>query len=985
MSPGRRKGSGSRPPGHPQIAPKTLSPPFGVDAARAGKGGAGRQRPAKTAGPASVRISTSSSEKLRKGQRGGYLHWRLPGAVMRAVRYLDHGVLRRQVGHAAIRVAALPVAAGAAFPHEGLGARGRRSGGRGRQTGAPGSPHGSGGGRWRGAPRGIPCRNGTRDREAVSCSGRTRAGRGPRRACDATSPRSAARRPSRQGRHRVEPSAGAVRPQRMQSSREARASILRLYRSSETARQASQARRPGAAGWRPQSRHKPTARRALPAASGGLPVPLGGKRPAVRAAAAAGNRRGLAALDTERAVGLPAAAVDPGAVGPPARGEAVVAARIAFGRRPVPALYAEAGLFPFLLALLQAPAAEREMFLVAGVAEPPAGFLAGGAAFLAEAAVAPKQAAFAGGLAVAGAAALLAFRGSISPRRAGKPCHSSNRGRARQAGPGHARRWTAGRARPRWHCRRRRCSNGSPPLRQADGYERGRKPGMGGISCWRNGRGSRSHGRPPRKSPRPTLSPPCRPDRTGRGGGRETAGGAAAQTRAAWIRTGIAVREARDRGSRFLDDRLSIAAEKFHSTFAAGKLPPGSMRLSGSAPGDWTRGSRGRRGARGRAREAGNAGLGTGARPAPAHAMAGCLWRPGVPAFSASGAPGRAPSRAPAPRGLRAGRQAGRQRHGSAMPGAHGALPARHTPGFPLCARRPPIPFLTPAVPAALHVSGRRFRGALRRAPCRGAGTAASRPVAPRVAPMDMAVDGEVVSGSAGRSWREAGMSKRFAFDEAGVEALEPGDREWRAWDEALKGFGVRIRPSGGKSWIVNATVRGADGRVRSRRITLGRCGEMSLEEARTEARKHLGVAAPAVAGAPAADMEDRGAGDRAPAPGGPGGGRGRPGGRSGDGAGRHSRRRGQDRGVEREDGAAGGAAVGGCSGSRAVASGQGGSGARIRGGGGVRRRGRWCSPRCRSCPRRTPAWAGGTTYGSITERRSRIATTGPGTRRRAV
>ncbi len=113
-------------------------------------------------------------------------------------------------------------------------------------------------------------------------------------------------------------------------------------------------------------------------------------------------------------------------------------------------------------------------------------------------------------------------------------------------------------------------------------------------------------------------------------------------------------------------------------------------------------------------------------------------------------------------------------------------------------------------------------------------------------------------------------MPRRFAFDEAGVEALEPEEREWRAWDEALKGFGVRIRPSGGKSWIVNATVRGADGRVRSRRITLGRCGEMSLEEARTEARKHLGVAAPAVAGAPAADMEDRGAGDRTPAPSGP-------------------------------------------------------------------------------------------------------------------
>ncbi len=106
----------------------------------------------------------------------------------------------------------------------------------------------------------------------------------------------------------------------------------------------------------------------IPAASGGLLVPFGGKRLAIRTAPAAGRRRGLAALDAERAVGLPAAAVDPGAVCPPARGEAVVAARIAFGRRPVPALYAEAGLLPFFLALLQAPAAEREMFFVAGLA-----------------------------------------------------------------------------------------------------------------------------------------------------------------------------------------------------------------------------------------------------------------------------------------------------------------------------------------------------------------------------------------------------------------------------------------------------------------------------------------------------------------------------------------------------------------------------------------------------------------------------------------
>lgn len=110
-------------------------------------------------------------------------------------------------------------------------------------------------------------------------------------------------------------------------------------------------------------------------------------------------------------------------------------------------------------------------------------------------------------------------------------------------------------------------------------------------------------------------------------------------------------------------------------------------------------------------------------------------------------------------------------------------------------------------------------------------------------------------------------MSRKFAFDEAGVEALEPGDREWRAWDEVLKGFGVRIRPFGWKSWIVNATARGADGKLRSRRITLGRCGEMGLEEARAEARKHLGGEDLSVERAPAAGMDERAVGEDAPTP----------------------------------------------------------------------------------------------------------------------
>ena len=151
----------------------------------------------------------------------------------------------------------------------------------------------------------------------------------------------------------------------------------------------------------------------LPASLGGLPVSLGGKGPACRTAAAAGRGRGLAAFYTEGAVGLFAAPLDAGAVGLPADGKAVVAARIAIGGHLDPASHAEAGLLPFFLAALQALAAEGEVFFVAGGAEAPAGFVDDRAAFCTEAPVAPQQASFAGRHPIAGAAFLKAW-GAVS-------------------------------------------------------------------------------------------------------------------------------------------------------------------------------------------------------------------------------------------------------------------------------------------------------------------------------------------------------------------------------------------------------------------------------------------------------------------------------------------------------------------------------------------------------------------------------------------
>ena len=44
----------------------------------------------------------------------------------------------------------------------------------------------------------------------------------------------------------------------------------------------------------------------------------------------------------------------------------------------------------------------------------------------------------------------------------------------------------------------------------------------------------------------------------------------------------------------------------------------------------------------------------------------------------------------------------------------------------------------------------------------------------------------------------------KLTLTRGSVEALEPADKPWVAWDDQLTGFGVRVHPSGTKSFIVN-------------------------------------------------------------------------------------------------------------------------------------------------------------------------------------
>jgi integrase len=73
------------------------------------------------------------------------------------------------------------------------------------------------------------------------------------------------------------------------------------------------------------------------------------------------------------------------------------------------------------------------------------------------------------------------------------------------------------------------------------------------------------------------------------------------------------------------------------------------------------------------------------------------------------------------------------------------------------------------------------------------------------------------------------------------VDAAKPAsDRDVFWWDKELRGFGLRVKPSGVKSYIIQyRTLTGT-----SRRMTIGQHGVLTPEEARKEAKIQLGRAA---------------------------------------------------------------------------------------------------------------------------------------------
>jgi integrase len=75
------------------------------------------------------------------------------------------------------------------------------------------------------------------------------------------------------------------------------------------------------------------------------------------------------------------------------------------------------------------------------------------------------------------------------------------------------------------------------------------------------------------------------------------------------------------------------------------------------------------------------------------------------------------------------------------------------------------------------------------------------------------------------------------------VDALQATGREFTAWDDAVSGFGVRVRPTGAKSYVV--VYRAGAGRgAPVRRYTIAAVGKIAPDRARARAKAILGAVA---------------------------------------------------------------------------------------------------------------------------------------------
>ena len=80
-------------------------------------------------------------------------------------------------------------------------------------------------------------------------------------------------------------------------------------------------------------------------------------------------------------------------------------------------------------------------------------------------------------------------------------------------------------------------------------------------------------------------------------------------------------------------------------------------------------------------------------------------------------------------------------------------------------------------------------------------------------------------------------MARRIKLTDARIGKLRAGDVEYTVWDTRILGFGVRIRPTGHKSYVYHRYAEG-----QSRRFTLGQVALGSVDEARRDCMEVWGI-----------------------------------------------------------------------------------------------------------------------------------------------
>ncbi len=71
---------------------------------------------------------------------------------------------------------------------------------------------------------------------------------------------------------------------------------------------------------------------------------------------------------------------------------------------------------------------------------------------------------------------------------------------------------------------------------------------------------------------------------------------------------------------------------------------------------------------------------------------------------------------------------------------------------------------------------------------------------------------------------------ERMKLTDAAIARLRPREREYTVWDTRVAGLGVRVRPSGGRSWVLLLDADGC-----TKRVSLGSVDLKRVEEARRE------------------------------------------------------------------------------------------------------------------------------------------------------